>query len=312
MKKSRNNNSTFVIQSKTNNQINFHGNNITKLTCLYIFFIFAFCITVFAQPTFQNIAADMGVAKGNHTTGACWGDIDGDGDLDLYVAPGGSGGDTPIHHLYKNLTQSFREVTTELGIKPDGNWASSASFIDYDNDGDLDIWVAETDNRSTLYKNQNGSFVDITCDVGLDILQTNSMISKIWASSWVDYDNDGDVDIILGGQIINDERIAVFRNDFPNHNFTLVDIGLKFLSYSACWSDYDNDGDLDIYANGNPHGLFRNDVLGNGKHFFTQISNAFPNAVSGYGGSWGDYDNDGDMDIYIIQMAWPNPKPNVL
>jgi len=118
-------------------------------------------------------------------------------------------------------------------------------------------------------------------------------------ASWGDFDNNGDLDVVVCGALINDSLVTkIFRND--NGIFTDIHAGLPgFRLSSAEWGDYDNDGDLDLLitgddANSVPHTvIYRND---NGT--FTDSGISFPGIDDGQA-IWGDYDNDGDLDILL-------------
>ncbi|MCK4444822.1 MAG: VCBS repeat-containing protein, partial [Thermoplasmata archaeon] len=125
--------------------------------------------------------------------------------------------------------------------------------------------------------------------------------------SWADYDNDGDQDLLINGK-------KLFRNNgAPNWDFTEVttDAGLYGQTSSGVWADYDNDGWLDFYA---AAGLGRWDILwhNNGDGTFSNVTeeaggvNDFlPSESAG----WGDYDNDGFVDLYVANYEWTIPDP---
>jgi hypothetical protein len=255
----------------------------------------------YTGPTFTNVAPQLGVANGFHTESAQWADIDNDGDLDLFVA-GGNGGSR--HYLYENRLnqgEGFVDITAAWGLSTSGlpGWEIGV-FGDYDRDGRLDLWLGQSDYLSTLYRNTGSSFQDVTDAVGLGMVR--QMASLSGGANWVDYDRDGRLDLFTGEGAGGDEyRAHVFRNNYPN-GFTEVDVGIAFYRLSAAWGDYDNDGDLDVVT-GLLEDFYRNDVNINGQ--FTRLPTLLPvnpsnpNATGGYGGMWGDYDNDGFLDLYL-------------
>ena len=185
--------------------------------------------------------------------------------------------------------EEFTEIEHALA-RVDGN---SIDWGDYDSDGDLDILVAGDDSFnyavSKIFRNDLGTFVDI--EAGLIGVSYSS-------SAWGDYDNDGDLDILLTGRsgtdIFSYEYISkVYRNDLGI--FTDINAGLIGVSEgSVDWGDYDNDGDLDILICGSQTtSIYRND---NG--LFTDI-NAGLIGVELSSSEWGDYDNDGDLDVVL-------------
>lgn len=217
-----------------------------------------------------------------------WGDYDGDGNMDLCVT--GVNDSATISHIYHNDAGVF---TLNDAALP-GVSSSSAQWIDYDNDGDLDLFIvgrtANLEIIAKLYKNTEGSFVD-----------TNANIMPLTDSSyaWGDFDNDGDLDLIITGLITDFECTTILYLNTPEG---FVDSGIQLPgvhSGSVKWGDYDNDGGLDLLITGIAQDgdritkIFRNDC-----GVFTDI-NANLLAVGNSSVAWGDYDNDGLPDIGI-------------
>ncbi len=216
-----------------------------------------------------------------------WGDYDNDGDLDVLLT-GYDGGSTNFSIVYRNDgAGSF----TDLGMDLVPIGSGSVDWGDYDNDGDLDIFMTGwngTTSYALIYRNDEGSFVDI--NAGLPGVRSGSCL-------WGDYDNDGDLDIFLSGWNGTESFTQIFEND--NGSFVDINAGLTTINGSAAWGDYDNDGDLDLLLTGFHSGaptstaLYRND-----NSVFVEVSSGLP----GVGQScvaWGDYDNDGDLDILL-------------
>lgn len=187
-----------------------------------------------------------------------WSDFDLDGDLDLFVASG-PGGTAGYDYCYKNLKietglDSLSRITNLLFTtqKQDGQ---CYNFIDYDNDGDLDLCLTNyAGAASRLYKNTTGVYAQVTAP------WTSAALPYL-ANCWGDYDNDGDLDMISTSDTFS---ARYFRNN-GNGTFTLLTNGINTPAGTsgACNGDYDNDGDLDIYLHGrsNAKALFRNDTV---------------------------------------------------
>jgi hypothetical protein len=225
---------------------------------------------------FTDIGAGL---TGVYTGSGDWADYDNDGDLDVLIT-GQSNSEGDISKIYRNDAGIFTDI--DAGLYGVGN--SSAAWGDYDGDGDHDIALSGS-GTSKIYSNNNGNFTDI--NAGLDGQYSSSI-------AWGDYDSDGDLDLFLGGQ--NSSKI--YNNDAGV--FTDIGAGLPIIQIgSVKWGDFDNDGDLDILMTGeNPSigpitKIFRND-----DGFFTDI-NEIIEGVTNSDAAWGDYDNDGDLDILL-------------
>ena len=220
-------------------------------------------------------------------------DYDRDGDLDLFVTSAGG-----QDRLYNNTgAGDFVDSTSSAGILTETANGEGVSWADYDNDGDLDIFVAnEWGNPSYLYRNNgNGTFTEVAASAGI-----NGVFAAD-APLWLDYDNDGDFDLFIANWA---QAPRVYKN---NGNGTFTDVssssGVTDSSYcngTIAAGDYDNDGDMDVIINNYYQQiLYRNN--GNGT-----FSNATTSAgVTDYTTGWdevaafADYDNDGDLDLYL-------------
>ena len=241
--------------------------------------------------TFTPLASTLlGVFGGN----VAWGDYDGDGDLDLLVTGVTStvaGVGVAATRLYRNDAGVFTSVP-----HPFPNcYLGSVSWGDYDKDGRLDVVITGTTEVNALFAgiwhNQGGgAFADAGANLPGD---------DLGPAVWGDYDNDGDLDLLLGGNSNDGFITRLYRNDAGT--FTDVNAGLLGLLWaSAAWGDYDNDGDLDLMVEGYDAGpavarsiLYRNDA-----GTFVDSGNTFHNLYLGTL-SWGDYDNDGDLDLLM-------------
>ena len=193
----------------------------------------------------------------------------------------------------------FMDVTENADVSGTGI-GNGVAFIDYDNDGKPDLYVSSDPNDILYHNNGDGTFTDATEDVGISFLGDGVGIA------FGDYDNDGDSDIYIP---VNDGPDVFFQN-IGGKIFRDVTRNVKIdnlaRTRSADFADFDKDGFLDIYVvnEGSPNILYRNL---NGK-FFDDVSLAMDVAHTGPGRccAWGDYDNDGDPDLYVTYKGAPN------
>ncbi len=304
--------------------------------------------------TFSNVTETTGVGCELWSTGAAFADVDGDSDLDLYVCNYvtydlekleqmqeeslQSGKPVPSAlnpHVFEpqdnvfyrnNGDGTFSDVTAEVGIAAPGGRSMQCMFCDFDNDNDLDLYVANDTSVNYVYRNDgNGAFTDVS--------------NESWAADFRgsmglaagDYDNDGDIDIFMSHWV--DEENTLYRNllkedpssghiRFVDESYSamLAEVSIKQIGWGTALFDYDNDADLDIFVtNGstfqelkNPEmlipqvdALYRNDGDGS----FSDVSEisgitGLPTRV-GRGATFGDYDNDGDIDIFVVNNHAP-------
>ncbi len=212
---------------------------------------------------------------------AAWGDYDNDGDLDILLTG------SYVAIIYRNDDNTFVDI--EAGLT--GVSFSSVAWGDYDNDGDLDILLTGKDSPTTytskVYRNDGDEgFTDISA--GLPGVTGGSV-------AWGDYDNDGDLDILLLGSGSG----KIYRND--GGIFTTTD-DLSFESSgSGTWGDYDNDGDLDVLVTNS----FPNSYIyeNNGGRF--AATTVTLRGVSDAAAAWGDYNNDGNLDFLLTGAYGP-------
>ncbi|NWF89012.1 MAG: CRTAC1 family protein, partial [Ignavibacteriaceae bacterium] len=244
--------------------------------------------------------------------GTAWVDFNNDGLLDLFVNNDYLFSRLPDGNFSKNL--SFKGQTSALK-PPNGVIGSGSSWADYDNDGDLDMFIAS--GKSFLFQNiGGGQFLKITSGAIGD-----SIGNRGWTCAWGDYDNDGNVDLLVvhpAGFVPTGNAIPniLFHNDGPpNYSFSKV-TGFEFLSklapYTvATWSDYDLDGDIDLFIGSGPAGtaakdyLYKNTLIENGIIGFERITAAPIGAdlQDGQVYNWIDFDNDGDLDAFLTNYG---------
>lgn len=252
--------------------------------------------------TFTRIKNSPITRDPGFSSGGSWGDYDNDGYLDLFVA----NQQNEHNELFRNLGNGqfarvvSGDIVTDFGNSYAGAWS------DYDRDGHLDLFVANAGQPNFLYRNLgDGTFIRIKNGA----IATDVAIN--WTAIWGDYNNDGYPDLFVPSA--NGQNNLLYRNNGDGTFSKLADgeiVNDGGVSYGSSWGDYDNDGDLDLFvANFLPqgevqNGLYRND----GDQGFVKIRSGpiVTQKGSAFGGSWGDYDNDGDLDLYVA--IWGEPS----
>ena len=322
------------------------------LAFLVLFFGCIQSQSAMTQPVqFVNVIAEAGIefnyvngASGRKYmpepmgSGAAFFDYDNDGYLDLYIVNGAPlpgfrcEGELIRNALYRNNRDgTFTEVTEEAGVGDTG-YGMGVATGDYDNDGDQDLYVTNF-GANVLYRNNgDGTFTDVTRSAGVG--------DEGWGANaaFADYDGDGDLDLYVANYVDFDvqhnkkcfqgrvraycgptaypgQSGVLYRN---NGDGTFADVTREAGLYTTegrqlgvVFGDYDNDGDADLFVANDkaPDFLFRN----NGDGTFTDVGliagvayNEDGVAQSAMGVDFGDYDNDGDLDIIIATYQWIN------
>ncbi|MEL7046729.1 MAG: VCBS repeat-containing protein, partial [Pseudomonadota bacterium] len=227
-----------------------------------------------------------------------WADFDGDGDPDLAVSA--KSGEI---RLYRNNDGSLQSVGEFLGLPTQGDEIRGLSWGDFDADGDPDLFagsnVSPIPSRSYLFRNDNGEgFVEMAEKVGVT---DPGRFSR--QANWVDVDNDGDLDLYTANRAGLNRLYRAEEGGFRREGYGRGTVDPR-RTVGACWFDYDRDGDLDLFLanqNGDSDALWRNDsgefedvapALG-----LDQTLRTLPEG--GVGCAPGDFDNDGDLDLYV-------------
>ena len=256
-------------------------------------------------------------------------DYNGDGHLDLYVT--NSAGPNALFR--NNGDGTFNDVAAAAGVDDPDATGYGTGWADYDNDGDLDLYVANF-GASKLFRNEgDGSFTDVTAASGVGDPDADHRTMGV---AWGDYDGDGFLDLLvvrhlieIGGKLALDtpglarasRPLALFHNEgdgtFANVTGLLSDdleypSPVKGAGFKPAFLDYDSDGDPDIYivndfgAANYPNVLWRNDGRdSSGQVVFTDVSRESGTdlEIFGMGLAVGDYDNDGDFDLYMTDIG---------
>ncbi|MEO0899149.1 MAG: FG-GAP-like repeat-containing protein [Bacteroidota bacterium] len=251
--------------------------------------------SVFFQDTssvFQNDLTD--------SRSLSWADVDNDGDQDIFVANYDL---VTANSLYLNNGNGTFTQSTSSDLVQDIGPTTSASFADIDNDGDLDAFVTnDIGTGNWLYENDgSGNFTIISATSNGQIAYKGYSFS----CSWADYDLDGYLDLFICDYQPTKYNLLYHNNG--DKTFTRVSGGdisaAAFSSTHSSWADYDEDGDPDLFVSNDqntPNLLYRND--GNGI-FTSVLESTFADSSYSSGSSWGDYDNDGDFDLFVANNA---------
>jgi hypothetical protein len=323
-------------------------------------------VGVLHAQTFRDVSTEAGFFGENSSWGAGWADYDRDGDLDVLTLGHLQKETFSISQLWRNNGDgTFTDVTVQAGLIPNNGDVHGVAWADFDNDGYVDIFIGKEGPKNPMghevwRNNGDGTFTNVARAMGLSELHHGKGISG------VDYDLDGDLDFLMldGVKPFN----HLYRNDVvrftevateagvvnegqPNRSAAWADFNgdnlpdvIVFAPYilappsdpnapfcalfvnrgdgtfadgtvaagirvvptcaAGAWGDYDNDGDLDLYitmSENIPGTLYRN----NGNGTFTDVTEASGalNASDARGVVWGDYDNDGDLDLYVVNVA---------
>jgi len=249
---------------------------------------------------FSDIAAGL---TGVDNSSVSWGDYDNDGDLDILLTGDATVSSSGyITKIYRNDgSGTFTDISAALiGVR-----GGSATWGDYDNDGDLDILLVGESNDfsivSKVYRNDgSGSLTDISASL---------TGAKFGSAAWGDYDNDGDLDVLLTGRNAGGSPVSkLYRNDAGI--FTDISAGLLGVESSAvAWGDYDNDGDLDILLAGqSATSTYNTKLYRNDSGSFVEVTTSLTPVLSP-ALAWGDYDDDGDLDILLTGL--PSTLPMI-
>jgi hypothetical protein len=248
--------------------------------------------------TLVDVANSAGVADARPTRAAAWSDMDADGDPDLLIgfAPGAGS----VLRLYKNTGGHFSDVTADAGLAVDSGAVRQLAWIDFDADGDLDLFVSFRDRANALFRNDGGRFTNMAAAMGL--ADTRKSVGAVW----FDYDEDGDLDLYVAN--MDGDRNALYRNDRGHFTDVASAAGLAWGgripdttangTVRPCAADVNGDGHLDVFAaNYGADGLFLN--RGGGR--FEDVSRAWGIAHDDRDDTcaFADYDNDGRLDLYV-------------
>ncbi len=312
--------------------------------------------------TFVDVAREAGVTgDSTWSTGCTFLDYDRDGYLDLYVAryvvyalsdsereliPYVAGAEKgrslkrrerayphPINFhgisdvLYRNRGDgTFEEVTQQAGLSGKAGRGLGVIALDDDDDGDMDLYVANDVMANFLFRNEGGRFEEVALFAGVAYDQTGGAQASMGVDA-EDYDGDGRLDLVVTN--FQKEGTTLYHNDGSGF-FTDVSLpvgvrrpSLQMVGWGVAFADFDNDGWLDLFsidghvldnedilsAEGTTHAQRRILLRNAGNGTFVDVSaEAGPGLEQeavGRGAAFGDFDNDGDVDVFIINNNCP-------
>ena len=266
--------------------------------------------------TFEEVGAEFGLDLVHWGSGPAFGDIDGDGDLDLFI--GAVVGDP--HHVFENRLDEaegrFVDVTDPSGIRLSAMNTMSATFFDYDRDGFVDLFLTHWGNHyeagvdtETVWRNDgDGTFTSTSIETGIAETLVERGTDWSFTPNFSDIDGDGDADLLMSSDF-EESQVFLNNDDGTFTNATDQDVMNDQAGMGAAVGDYDNDGDMDwfvtsIYNLDQDEGtyignrLYGNDADG----VFVDVTS--PARVDDGGWAWGacaaDFDNDGNVDILHV------------
>lgn len=304
------------------------------------------------QGRFREVAVQVGLDDQGWTTGASFGDFDGDGDLDLYLAkylefdpaqlPGNNctwlgltvfcgpvGLEAAADRYFRNEGPAqgwrFADASREVGLVDDRLYGFGVLALDYDGDGDQDLYVANDAGPNLLYRNEGGHFAEVGVAAGCALSGEGREQASMGIAAG-DYDRDGDTDLVVTN--FSHDHNTLYQNQgdgtFRDLSFaTLIGrASIAFLGWGVVFFDWDNDGDEDLFvANGHvypqvdgqdvgtsyaqPNQLFANQGQGDFVELSRVAGPALAEVKSSRGAAAGDLDNDGDLDLVVVNIDAP-------
>ena len=289
--------------------------------------------------TFTDVTASAGVGDELWGVGTIFFDYDNDGDLDLYVGnylefdpdyrlyyaadlfPGPLAYPGQPDVLFRNEGDgTFVDATEEAGVVSEAR-AMGLTAGDYDFDGWMDLYVANDAMGNYLYHNNgDGTFTDIGLEAGV-AFSANGDASSSMGGDFGDFDLDGDLDILVPDMAYNNLYVNAGDDFFDDYTAAagIAEISGQYVSWHGDFLDYDNDSDLDIFiSNGDAHRLTNtmealllanvpDEQLGRAfEDVSRQSGDFFSLRCISRGTAAGDYDNDGDLDLFVLNLDQPS------
>lgn len=269
-----------------------------------------------AIPGFGEVAAN--------SIAIAIGDYNNDGFDDIFICNTALDPENNQNHLYKNNGNGTFTQVIDAAINAEAGWSMGAVFVDYDNDGLLDLFVVNFDNTpNALFKNNgDGTFSRIT-NAGEIVTDLNASYSCAWG----DFNNDGYMDCYVTNAYYNsvDELMmnCLYRNNGDGTFSKMLEAGSivtdNDFSHGAAWGDYNNDGYLDLIVTSHSLSIIENKrpslYKNNGDETFTKVVGTPLDEYekANMGNAWIDMDNDGNIDLYLsTNTSSANTSQNML
>ncbi len=251
----------------------------------------------------------LGLSTDDYTSfGACWGDYNRDGWLDLYYGLRRieKDGLPNISKLYQNNGKSFFDITITSGTEDGGKTPFCSSFIDYNNDKWPDIYTAHDRRRGNtmLKNNKNGTFSDVSIATGTDLKMDGMSVS------YGDCNNDGFFEIYVSNSEVGNALFINQNGLIFSENAAEKGVAFNSVAWGTNFLDGDNDGDQDLYVSGMLVGA----AAINSRYYVNEYPDAYyisgtkivSDTVSSFNNAIGDINNDGYPDIAVINIGYPS------